>query len=236
MRNTFKRFYKDVDLITEPDGTSWRLRLDGTPAKSPGGRIVVVAHRTLAEAIATEWQAQGETANLISMPMTRLTMSVLDHIAPRVAAVRQEALAYGRTDLLCYRADAPRRLAERQAAIWQPYLDWAAEALSAPLNVTSGIGAISQDEASLAALGTTLGSLDPHRLLVASALTARFGSLVLALSVVLGHADATAAFEASRLDELFQAEIWGMDAEAEERSANLRREVEELGYFLTLLG
>jgi chaperone required for assembly of F1-ATPase len=233
MRPPLKRFYDEVELA--PVGEGWQLTLDGKPTKTPAGRSVSIAHKRLANAIADEWRAQGDKVDLASMPLTRLTMSVTDHVAPRMAATQADTLKYGETDLLCYRADSPEKLVQRQTATWQPYLDWAANELRAPLTLATGIVAVSQDAGSIAAFGDALEALDPYRLLAAHALTARFGSLVLALAVVAGKASALEALEASRLDEIFQAEIWGADDEAEKRAQVIRREVEDLARFLNQL-
>jgi chaperone required for assembly of F1-ATPase len=233
MPGTFKRFYSDVGLATRDGG--WRLELDGKPAKTPAGRELVLAYHPLAEQVAEEWRRQGNVAQVAGMPMTRLAMSVIDHGMPRRAAMRAEALKFGETDLLCYRAEEPRALAERQAAAWQEHLDWAAARFGASLEICRGLVAHPQRKASLAALAEALDALDPWRLLIAHALTFRFGSLVLALAVVYGQLDARQAFETSRLEEIFQAETWGGDHEAEKRTAAIAAEVEDLGRFLSLL-
>lgn len=233
MPPTVKRFYQEVDLRPQREG--WRLLLDGKPAKTPRGRLVAMVHRRLADAVAEEWRTQGEKIDLVSMPLTRLVMSLNDRVAPDVAATLADALKYAETDLLCYRASSPERLAERQARIWQPYLDWAAREMKAPLAVAAGVVAVAQNTASLAALRDELIKLDPYRLLVAHGMTVRTGSLVLALAVVAGQTSALDALEASRLDEIFQAELWGSDAEAERRSEVIRREVADLALFLSLL-
>jgi chaperone required for assembly of F1-ATPase len=233
MAPSVKRFYQQVDLARAGEGLE--LRLDGKPVKTPAGRPLVIAHQRLADAVAEEWRAQGEKIDLASMPLTRLMMGMNDHVAPRMAAMQADALKYAETDLLCYRAETPERLTERQARAWQPFLDWAAREMNAPLAVAAGIVAVRQDEASLAALRDRLASLDPYWLLVAQGLTARFGSLVLALAVLAGETSALEAFDISRLDEVFQAEIWGVDAEAEKRVQVIRREVEDLALFLSLL-
>src|SRR5262249_35237975 len=157
------------------DDEGVRLTLDGKVAKTPAGRPIAIAHPRLAEAVGQEWRTQGEKIDLATMPLTRLVLSVNDHVVPRMPAARSDAMKYGETDLLCYRAETPEKLAQRQAETWQPYLDWAAREMKARLVVATGVVAIAQEEASLAALGRALAALDPYRLLVAQALTARFG-------------------------------------------------------------
>ncbi|HYE42069.1 MAG TPA: ATPase, partial [Caulobacteraceae bacterium] len=54
--------------------------------------------------------------------------------------------------------------------------------------------------------------------------TPLFGSAILALALQRGRLSGETAFDLSRLDEAFQEERWGVDAEAAERTANLRRD------------
>jgi len=230
-----KRFYTTVTVAPADVAGRFRLHLDGKPVKTPLKRDLDLAGARLAEAACAEWRAQGAEMDLASMPMTRLAMSVADHVAPRLDAVRQEALGFAGTDLLCYRAEGPERLAARQSEIWQPFLDWAAAAFGARLATGAGITAIPQPPEAIAALERVLAALGAEQLLVAHALTYRFGSLILAVAVVRSRASGAEALAASRLDEMFQAETWGGDAEAEARSARIAREVADLARFLSLL-
>ena len=231
-----KRFYTKVAVVPVADhGTPLMIELDGKPVRTPARRILKIAHNRLAEAISAEWQAQGAKVEVAAMPLTRLTMSVNDHVEPRVAGVQSEVLAYGATDLLCYRAAEPLRLFERQSALWQPYLDWASAELGAPLAATAGVKPVEQLPAALAALRNAVCAFDAYRLLALHSLTAKLGSVVLALAVLHGRATALQALEVSRLDEIFQAEIWGLDWAAEQRLAAITREVEDLARFVSLL-
>jgi chaperone required for assembly of F1-ATPase len=232
-----KRFCASVTIAADDAHPGrFRLLLDAKPLKSPRGHAFTLAGRALAEAVAAEWRAQGERLDPSSMPMTRLATSALDHVAPRTASVQQETLAYARTDLLCHRAAAPQRLVAEQERVWQPYLDWAADALGAPLEAGPGLIAIEQAPAAREALARALAALDAERLFLVHALTHQFGSLVLGLAVVYRHAPALEALSASRLDETFQAERWGRDEEAEVRRVLIAGEVAELDRFLSLLG
>jgi chaperone required for assembly of F1-ATPase len=232
-----KRFYVDVTLGADDARTGrFHILLDAKPVKTPRGHVLTLAGRALAEAVAAEWRAQGEKLDPSSMPMTRLAASALDHIAPRIEAVRQEVLSYAATDLLCHRAATPERLVAEQQRVWQPYLDWAADTLGARLEVRAGLVAIEQPPEAIAAFARALAAFGAEHVFVVHALTHQFGSLVLALAVLHRHVPAHEALEASRLDETFQAEIWGRDEEAEARRARIAREVADLARFLSLLG
>ena len=229
-----KRFYKQAAVIAL-DGGGHGVALDGRPIRTPGGAQLSAPTQALAEAIAAEWDAQDEDIRPLSMPMMRLTATAIDRIGRERAAIVDGVAAYGGSDLLCYRAEGPDSLVARQAAAWQPLLDWVAEAHDARLAVTQGIGHVAQDEAALDALRAAVEALDDHRLAAVSQLTASCGSLVTALAVEAGRIGAEQAIEASQLDEDWQAEQWGQDREAADRRRNVAAEIEQAVRFLGLL-
>ncbi len=229
-----KRVYDNV-AVAEADG-GWGITLDGRPLRTPSRDALVVPTRALAEAIAAEWDAQGETVEPESMPFTRLASTALDRVESQREAVIDEIAGYGASDLLCYRAEHPQALVQRQAEAWQPVLDWAARRYDAPLAVTSGVLPVAQDPQTLAALRAAVAEYDAFALAALHAATHASGSLILALALATGHLDAAAVAAASQLDETYQAEKWGQDAEAEERLAGLRAQLHDVERFLGLLG
>ncbi len=229
-----KRFYKQA-AATDAEGGGHGVALDGRPIRTSGGALLIAPTVVLAEAIAGEWAAQEGDIRPLTMPMMRLAATAIDRVAAERAAIVDRIAAYGGSDLLCYRAEAPAPLVERQAALWQPLLDWAAETHGAQLAVTHGITHIAQDQAALDALRAAVEALDDFRLAAVSQLTAGCGSLAIALAVSAGHIGAEEAAAASLLDEEWQAEQWGEDAEATERRRNLARETADAVRFLDLL-
>lgn len=228
-----KRFYKDVSVAEE--GGAFHVLLDGRTVKTQAKATLALPVRALAEAIAEEWRAQGENIDPLSMHLTRLSFGAIDGVKVDRAKVANHALSFGGTDLLSYRADTPQELAARQAAAWDPLLDWAAERHGARLKVTSGVGHIAQPSEALAALERAVAAQDDFALSALHAATMLTGSLVLALAMADRRIAADQAFAAATIDETYQAEKWGMDSEAEKR---LKRHAEELSaaeHFLRLL-
>jgi chaperone required for assembly of F1-ATPase len=228
-----KRFYKRAE--TQQLNDVYGVALDGRAVRTPAGGDLRISSRRLAEAIAAEWQAQEEKINPASMPMMQLACTAIDRVMPNRAEIIVQTAAYGASDLLCYRADGPDELVARQNATWQPVLDWAANELSAPLVLAGGIMHIEQPDASLNALRSAIEGLDDWHLTGATQLTQVLGSLVLALTVVRGHLEWRQAFEASVLDEIFQADRWGEDREALQRRNAQADEVRAAAAFLNLL-
>jgi chaperone required for assembly of F1-ATPase len=194
-----------------------------------------VPTRALAEAIAAEWNAQGQKIEPASMPMQQLANTAIDRVAPDSARVVAETVAYAETDLTCHWASEPAELIERQRQYWQPLLDWLAVSCDAPLQPVTGIVPIRQSPAAVGALRTLVRGQDPFRLTGLHYLTTVTGSLVIALSVFRGHLDPEGAWAAAQLDENFQIERWGEDPLATQRRRGQRAELEAAFRFLTLL-
>ena len=229
-----KRFYKDVTSGAAEGG--FCVQLDGKTVKTPAGQPLVVATAALAAALAEEWAAQGESILPSTMPLMQLVSTAIDRMALTRGQVTGYLIGFGGSDLLCYRAEAPMDLAAQQAKRWQPWLDWAARELQAPLLVTVGVTPVVQDEESLGTLRRRLEAYDDWAMTALQSLAPCLGSLVLALAVVEGKLSAGEAFALSRLDETFQAERWGVDDEAKARTDGLRQEVLAAARMLELLG
>ncbi len=227
-----KRFY-EAAAVAEAEG-GFAVTLDGLPIKTPAGAGLIVPTRGLAQAVADEWAAQGEFIEPAAMPLTGLANTAIDRAAGQWRAMVGEIQRFAGTDLLCYRAEAPPDLVARQTAGWQPLLDWAAEVYGARLAVTAGVVPISQPWDALTALGVAVEALDDVQLTVLGCATAATGSLVVGLALVAGRIDADEASAASQLDEAFQSEFWGEDAEAVARLGRLGDDIRAAAKFLKL--
>jgi len=215
-----KRFW--TDAVAEPCEGGFTVRLDNRPVRTPLKAPLVLPTLAMARAIAAEWQAQTGKIDPTTMPCTRAANSAIDNVARQFDAVVDMLAAYGDTDLLCYRALRPEALIARQAQAWGPLLDWAADTLSAPLNVTSGVMHVAQPPDSVAALRAKIARLSPFDLAAFHDLVAISGSLVLALAIIHGRLSPDEAWTLSRIDEDWQAELWGVDEEASALSASKR--------------
>lgn len=229
-----KRFYKAVTISPHPSGLHGVL-LDGRPLKTPAKADLVLPSMALAQAVAEEWDAQHSEIRPLQMPLTRLVATAIDKTASDPAAATGEIVRYGDTDLLSYRVELPPELAERQAAIWQPLLEWFRDRYGVQLRTTQGIVAVAQPPDLRRRLEQICADLDPLRLTVLQALTTATGSVVIGLAVLTGELDAEAAHRASLLDEFFQAEKWGEDFEATARWAALLADLSSASRCLTLL-
>jgi chaperone required for assembly of F1-ATPase len=228
-----KRFYKQAGTV--PAAGGYAVTLDGRLVKTPGKRDLVVPSDTLAMAVAAEWDAQQEKIRPATMPLTRLAGATIDRVPARREAVVRQVADYAGTDLVCYRAAHPPALAARQQAVWQPLIDWAAERYAAPLVMTAGVVPASQPAASLAAFAAVVAAHDDYGLTALHAATAACGSLVIALALLEGRVDAGEAFAAAQLDESFQNEAWGEDAEDAQRRAALAADIAAAARFVALL-
>lgn len=234
MNKDLKRFYKAVGVSEDQGG--FRITLDGRVLRTPAKQELVLERRSLADAIAEEWEAQEDKVDPTTMPMMSLVSTALDNVAPNREVVITETADYGAHDLLCYWAtDDQPELRRRQSEAWQPLLDWAALELDAALVTTTGILPADQPAGTLGALRKEIEQLDDLELMAVAALTRAAGSLVLSLATAHGQIAAGDAAKLSLLDELYQAELWGEDKEAIERRRNLERDLLDAERFLGLV-
>jgi chaperone required for assembly of F1-ATPase len=229
-----RRFYQTVEVAPADDGH--HLLLDGRPLRTPAKRLLALPAARLAEALAGEWRAQGEVVQPQAMPLTRLASTAQDRMPALRAAAIEEVVGYAGTDLLCYRAAAPLDLVERQSRVWQPLLEWAASVYGARLTLTTSLLPVAQPDAAIRGLRAAVENLADWPLVGLHAVTTALGSLVLGLALARGRIDAEQALAASLLDELYEIERWGRDAETERRHQALRRDVEAATLFLDRLG
>ena len=212
-----KRFYKDVTVA--PADAGWRVELDGRPIKTVAGRPQIVPTQALAEAMAAEWTAQGEEIDSALFALRDLADYAIDVVAPDRAAAVTALIAYAETDTLCYRAEPDEPLHERQVEVWDPLLAEAEHRWDIHFERIGGIIHRRQPAETIARLTAVLESLDTFALSALRTLAGLSASLTVGLAALREDADGRALWDAAHLEELWQAELWGADAEAEARLA-----------------
>lgn len=207
-----KRFYETAGVEASDGG--WTVALDGRVIKTPAGATLTVPSEGLAAALAEEWQGQGPQIDIQLMHLTRLVNVAIDRTPDARAEMAGELARYCETDLLCFLADGPEALRARQTDAWRPVRDWAGKALGIVLmEVPDGLHAAPQPPASLEAAGVYAAGLDDFALTGLLFGTGLFGSALLGMAVAERYVSAADAYERSVLDELWQSEKWGEDAE-----------------------
>ena len=228
-----KRFWKEARL--EPAEGGYALSLDHRPVRTPAGAACILPTRPLAEEVAAEWDAQGERVNPLAMPLTRAANTAIDRVLPDPDRVAGDIAAYGGTDLVCYRAPHPEGLKQREAEAWDPLVDWAAGTLGAPLVLAEGVMHVAQPPASLARLEEAVRAHGPWELTALHELVTLSGSLVIGLAVSHRRIGPEAAWTASRVDEDWNIEEWGEDAEAAAAAERRRQDFLTAAWLLALL-
>lgn len=228
-----KRFYKEASLKEE--GGRFYVCLDDRNARTRAKQPLSTPSTALAEALVDEWNAQEEFIDQGAMPLTGILSAAIDGEDEAADKWRNEILEYLKSDLVCYRAEEPAELAERQRDVWDPYLDYMRQEFGAALVVTSGVVAVPQPEIAVDAVRKSLEAENPETLFALRLATAITGSAALALALWRGDFPPDDIFEASRVDERFQEARWGVDDEAKEREDRMRAEFLAVSRFLTLL-
>ena len=226
------RVYKTVEVTETENG--FGVALDGRALHTPGQSVLLTTVNALADAVAAEWDAQQEANDPASMPLTKLLNTTVDRIAPRRTEIVSELLQFVATDTLCYRAESPESLVERQSMIWQPVLDWFAATYGIVLSTGPGLMPVGQSTESVTHMDQVLSSRDDLALTAIQASAALTGSLVLALALVDQRLSGAEVFAIAQLDETWQMEQWGEDSEAIDRRSSLESDLLSVERFIAL--
>ncbi|MFL6793419.1 MAG: ATP12 family chaperone protein [Bradyrhizobium sp.] len=211
-----KRFYTGA-AVSEADG-GFAITLDGSPIRTPSGRQVIAPSREIADAIGSEWNAQAEIIDPLTMPLTRFANSVIEGVVDRVDVVADDVAKYLASDLLFYRAGHPEALVAREAEHWDPILFWAADELGAHFILAEGIVHVAQPESAIRAAREAFPA-DPWSVAALHVVTTVTGSALLALALTHGVRDQKQIWAAAHVDEDWNIEQWGVDEEVAARRA-----------------
>lgn len=207
-----KRFWKQAVAVESAAG--WQIELDGRPVRTPARAALVLPNRALAEAIRVEWANVGESIDPRAMPLTGLANAAIDHVAPDPARFAASLTRFAHSDLLTYRAEGPRPLFERESRTWDPLLAWARRRFDVDFVIATGINPVAQPAATVARLEAAVAVLDPFTLAGLAPLVTIGGSLVTGLALLEQAVDVATGWAAVSLDEQYQLDTWGEDAEA----------------------
>jgi chaperone required for assembly of F1-ATPase len=228
-----KRFWKDV--AAEPEGSGWTITLDGRPVRTPARARLIVPSEALADEIAREWRSVEGEIDPRKMPLTGIANAAIDRVLPDQQEFALGIARYAQADLVCYRAEGPCELSERQSQEWDKLLEWARRRYDVDFATTCELMHVPQPTATIERLTHALVVLGPFHLAGLSPLVTIGGSLLAALAVLEGQASPEAAWDAVSIDERWQIERWGADAEAEALLASRRRDFLAGAQFLELL-
>ena len=227
-----KRFYKEASV---GDGAFFQILLDGRVVKTPKKRALLLPTRQLADAIAAEWAAQDENIEPWTMPLTRFANTAIDAVSDVQEDAAGDIVAFATSDLLCYRSVEEPKLADKQAALWDPVLAWAEQALGAKFIVTKGVVPVEQPRIAVQRIAGALEPHEPFKLTGLHVITTLTGSAILAVAQAREALPADAVWAAAHVDEDYQIAMWGPDEEAAERRKNRRHDFDAACNMLELL-
>jgi chaperone required for assembly of F1-ATPase len=229
-----KRFWKTASVKADDQG--YVISLDGHRVKTPGGSPFLAVSEKLAHVIKDEWDSQIEEINPETMPMYKFAVTAIDRVATKRDSIIDELVSYGGSDLICYREDRDRKLAEHQRQVWQPYVDWAEATYGISLKIFSGIMPGDQPGPTKQKLRHQVDMFDNFSLPGLHTLVTVSGSLILGLAASKDQSPLEKIITAAFLDDLWQQDKWGYDEEADRRLANYRQQLEDAHRYLKLLG
>ena len=210
-----KRFWHDSAVENAEDG--WQVTLDGRPVKTRAGAPQVAPTKALADLLRGEWADAPGEFSADAFPLRDLADRAIDSIATDPAPIIDRLLSFADGDTLCYRAEPDEAVARRQAEVWEPIVAGIESDMGIALTRTHGIVHRPQPEASKSVLRERLERENAFTLAGLDAAASLAASLSVALAGLEDNADPASLWSAASLEEDWQAEQWGRDAEAQAR-------------------
>lgn len=229
MSEAFKlrRFWKVVTVVHNDKG--YQVLLDGRSVKLPKKTELLVQNQLLAERIAAEWEKagvkKGDSFTFDDLPITQITGTMIEKIAPERETYIQVLLPYVNGDLLCYYAETPQKLVLKQQEKWMPLVQWAEDKFKIKLEVQHGIMPITQKSEVINIFESYLTQLNNYELTFFAIIVPLLGSMILSIALNEGKINVQHAFELAYLDEAVQSEIWGQDSEQQERLKKIKSDL-----------
>lgn len=229
-----RRFY--ASATAAEDAEAYIVRLDQRTLKTPAGKPLRLPTRALADAVAAEWDQQGELIAPSTMPMTRFAFAAIDLMPSKRSEIGADLAKYIETDLVAHRAESPPPLVARQAQVWDPIVSWAEQRLHMKIPIVTGIIPADVPPQHRTVLEWEIDDLDDFRAMALAQAVTLAGSILIGFAFLEGELDAEAAFAAAALDDLWSLENWGEDREARARLDRQREEFAALHRFIAALG
>lgn len=233
MISAAKRFWETTSVTMTDDG--WVITLDGRAIKTPAGQTVALSSQKLAEKVGEEWKAQEDKINPVTMPYFRYVVTAIDRVTPQRSDIISQLVRFSANDMLCYRDPVQLELAAEQHRRWNPMLEWAASQHGIKLETGAGVMPIKQADDTLKTAEGLLTDKDDFRLAGLYNLISLSGSFIIGVAIEQGRVAAEEGFDLAFLDELWQAQKWGSDTEADDRRKMIKQNMIEASAYLSLL-
>ncbi|CAI3923798.1 MULTISPECIES: ATP12 family chaperone protein [Commensalibacter] len=231
-----RRFWETVSIVHNDMG--YQILLDKRPVKLPKKTELFVQNHVLAEKIAEEWgkagAKKGDTFSFDDLPMTQITGTMIEKVAPDRQIYIQALLPYVNGDLLCYHAETPKKLIVQQQEKWIPLIKWIEDKFQIKLKIQPGIMPINQQPEVINIFERYLLQLDDAELTFFAITIPLLGSMILTIALKEGKINTQQAFKYAYLDETIQAEIWGKDTEQQERLKKINADLIDSFEFLKI--
>lgn len=147
------------------------------------------------------------------------------------AVLTARLMQFARSDCLLYWAPN-EEVFRRQEKLWLPVLQWVGELIHGELETTKGLDEPLENRKYAPFFEKIIQNLSDAAFAAFYLVASITRSNLLALAFVKGKLSADEVFESAFVEELWQAEVWGIDEEAEKRRQSIRSELKEIENFL----
>ena len=164
--------------------------------------------------------------------MTTNFKAMVKDVAQHREEIIERMVNFSLTDTLLFRSPDAVELIEEERKVWDPIVAWAREKMKIDFQTTQSLEAPIENNASLPRLQVFLESLSDKELVAFYEVSKITKSVLLAAAFVKGKVNADETFKAAFLEEIWQADKWGHDEQADKRRDEIKQELKDVEDFL----
>lgn len=164
--------------------------------------------------------------------MTINLQAMTKDVAEHREEIIERMVNFSLTDTLLFRNPDAAELIEEERKIWDPIVCWARESIETEFKTSESLEVPLENNASLPHLQVFLESLSDKELAAFYEVSKITKSVLLAAALVKKQVCAEDAFKAAFLEEIWQADKWGHDEEADLRRETIKQELVAVEKFL----
>ena len=222
-----KKFWKTVE-VSELTTNSYQILLDKKILKTPMQNDLIFTNYRISYETSLEWDINSDELDTDEMIFFGIFSTAIDRIVNDRVLYINEIMKFVDTDLICYKADKPDELVELQNKHWDPILLIIKNYIGEEIEVFTGIMPRTQNIQVHNKIKKLIHNFSNIELSILHRLTNIIGSIFISLCVIKGDILKEHICQLYFLDELWQAENWGVEEEAAKKRDKVSKELKKI--------
>jgi chaperone required for assembly of F1-ATPase len=222
-----KKFWKTVE-VSELTTDSYQILLDKKILKTPMQNDLTFPNYRISYETSLEWDINSNELDTDKMVFFGIFSTAIDRIVNERVLYINEIMKFVDTDMICYKAEKPNELVELQNKHWNPILLIIKRYIGLEIEFFRGVMPRNQNKQIHNKIKKLINKFSNLELSILYRLTNITGSIFISLCIIKGDIIKKHICQLCFLDELWQAENWGVEEEAAKKRDEVSKELKKI--------